>query len=50
MASNAVLNRHADEAMEVARLCPGLPEQTEHVYSETRYAAKDIPRFEVSNM
>jgi hypothetical protein len=40
MASNAVLDRHADEAMEVARLCSGLTDATEHVYSETRYAAK----------
>src|ERR1019366_6716706 len=40
MASNAVLDRHAEEAMEVARMCSGLTEQTEHVYGETYYAAK----------
>jgi len=40
MASNAVLDRHAEEAMKVARLCSGLTEQTEHVYGETLYAAK----------
>ena len=40
MASNAVLDRHAEEAMEVARMCSGLTEQTEHVYGETHYAAK----------
>ena len=40
MASNAVLDRHVEEAMEVARLCSGLTGQTEHVYGETCYAAK----------
>ncbi len=40
MASNAVLNRHAADALDVARLCAGLTEQTEHVYGDTRYAAK----------
>lgn len=39
MASNAVLNRKAEEAMEVARLLAGLTDQTEHVYDEVRYAA-----------
>ncbi len=39
MASNAVLNRHAEEAMQYARALSGLLEQTEHVYGETRYAA-----------
>jgi len=39
MASNAVLNRKAEEAMEVARLLAGLTGQTEHVYDEVRYAA-----------
>jgi hypothetical protein len=39
MASNAVLNRKAEEAMEVARLLVGLTDQTEHVYDEVRYAA-----------
>jgi Transposase DDE domain group 1 len=39
MASNAVLNRKAEEAMEVARLLAGLTDQTEHVYEEVRYAA-----------
>ena len=40
MASNAVLERHVEAAMEVARLCSGLTGQTEHVYGETSYAAK----------
>ena len=39
MASNAVLNRKAEEAMQVARLLAGLTDRTEHVYGETRYAA-----------
>ena len=39
MASNAVLNRHAEEGMQYARALSGLLEQTEHVYGETRYAA-----------
>jgi hypothetical protein len=39
MASNAVLNRKAEEAMQVARLLAGLSDQTEHVYDEVRYAA-----------
>jgi hypothetical protein len=39
MASNAVLNRKAGEAMQVARLLAGLTDQTEHVYGEARYAA-----------
>ena len=39
MASNAVLNREAEQDMEVARLLAGLTDQTEHVYGETRYAA-----------
>jgi hypothetical protein len=40
MASNAMLDRRAEEALEIARLCAGLTEATEHVYSETRYAAR----------
>jgi hypothetical protein len=40
MASNAVLNRHAADALDVARLCAGLTEETEHVYGDTPYAAK----------
>jgi len=40
MASNAVLDRHAADALDVARLCAGLSEETEHVYGDTRYAAK----------
>jgi len=44
MASNAVLDRHAEEAMEVARMCSGLTGQTEHIYSETSYAAKSWDR------
>ena len=39
MASNAVLNRKAEEAMQVARLLAGLTDQTEHVYGEAHYAA-----------
>lgn len=44
MASNAVLDRHAADALEVARLCAGLTEETEHVYGDTRYAAKSWKR------
>ena len=39
MASNAVLNRKAEEAMQVARVLAGLTDRTEHVYSEAHYAA-----------
>jgi hypothetical protein len=39
MASNAVLNRKAEEDMQVARLLAGLTDRTEHVYGEARYAA-----------
>jgi Transposase DDE domain group 1 len=39
MASNAVLNRKAEEDMQVARLLAGLTDRTEHVYGEVRYAA-----------
>jgi hypothetical protein len=39
MASNAVLSRKAEKAMQVARMLAGLTDQTEHVYGETRYAA-----------
>jgi Transposase DDE domain group 1 len=39
MASNAVLNRKAEEAMQYARMLAGLTDQTEHVYGEARYAA-----------
>ena len=39
MASNAVLNRRAEEALGVARVMSGLTDATEHVYLETRYAA-----------
>jgi len=39
MASNAVLNRKAEEAMQVARLLAGLTDRTEHIYDEVRYAA-----------
>ena len=44
MASNAVLDRHCEEAMEVARLCSGLSDETEHVYGQTCYAAKSWKR------
>ena len=40
MASNAVLDRHAADALDVARLCARLTDETEHVYGDTRYAAK----------
>jgi hypothetical protein len=39
MASNAVLNRKAEEAMKVARVLAGLTDQTEHIYGEASYAA-----------
>ena len=39
MAGNAVLDRKAEEAMQVARLLVGLTGETEHVYGETSYAA-----------
>jgi hypothetical protein len=39
MASNAVLNRKAEEAMQCARVLAGLTDQTEHVYGEACYAA-----------
>ena len=39
MASNAVLERKAKEAMQVARVLAGVTDQTEHVYGETNYAA-----------
>jgi hypothetical protein len=44
MAKNAVLQRKAEEAMQVARALAGVTEQTEHVYSEATYAAKTWPR------
>ena len=39
MASNAVLERKAEEAMQYARAMAGVTEQTEHVYGEANYAA-----------
>jgi hypothetical protein len=39
MASNAVLQRKAEEDMQVARLLASLTDRTEHVYGETSYAA-----------
>ena len=39
MANNAVLARHAEPAMLVARARSGRSEQTEHVYTDTDYAA-----------
>jgi hypothetical protein len=44
MASNAVLKRKAEEAIQVARLMSGLTDETEHVYDETRYAASSWKR------
>jgi hypothetical protein len=39
MAGNAVLNRKAEEDMQVARLLASLTDRTEHVYGEAIYAA-----------
>ena len=39
MASNAVLNRKAEELMQVARLLAGFADRTKHVYGEACYAA-----------
>jgi hypothetical protein len=36
MASNAVLNRKAEEAMQVARVLAGLTDRAEHIYGEAR--------------
>lgn len=44
MASNAVLKRKAEEAIEVARMISGLTYETEHVYDQTRYAARSWKR------
>jgi len=39
MAKNAVLQRKAEEAMQVARVLAGVTGKTEHVYADTNYAA-----------
>jgi hypothetical protein len=44
MASNAVLHRKAEAAMQVARLLAGLTDQTEHVFGEACYAARSWER------
>ena len=44
MAQNAVLTRHAESAMVEARTLSDTSGQTEHVYTETRYAARTWPR------
>lgn len=44
MASNAVLTRQCEDAIKVARLCSELTGSTEHVYGDTRYAAKSWKR------
>jgi hypothetical protein len=44
MAENAVLTRHAESAMVEARILSETTGQTEHVYTETRYAARTWPR------
>ena len=44
MAKNAVLQRKAEEAMQYARVLAGVTGQTEHIYSETNYAAKTWSR------
>jgi len=40
MAKNSVLEREAEEAMQVARALTDITGKTEHVYDETNYAAK----------
>jgi hypothetical protein len=44
MAENAVLTRHAESAMVEARSLSDTSGQTEHVYTETRYAARTWAR------
>jgi hypothetical protein len=44
MAENAVLTRHAESVMVEARILSDTTGQTEHVYTETRYAARTWPR------
>jgi hypothetical protein len=44
MASNAVLQHKAEAAMQVARVLAEVTGETEHVYSETSYAANTWPR------
>ena len=44
MAENAVLTRRAETAMVEARTRSATSGQTEHVYTETRYAARTWPR------
>ena len=44
MASNAVLLRHAEPAMLVARARSERSEQTEHLYMDTDYAAGHVER------
>src|SRR3989442_1141707 len=44
MAENAVLTRHAESAMVEARTLSDTSGQTEHLYTETRYAARTWPR------
>jgi len=44
MADNAVLTRHAEAAMVEARTLSDTSGHTEHVYTETRYAARTWPR------
>ena len=44
MAENAVLTRHAESAMVEARTVSDTSGQTEHVYTETRYAARTWAR------
>jgi hypothetical protein len=43
MADNAVLTRHAESAMVEAQRASATSGQTEHVYTEARYAAKTWP-------
>ena len=40
MAKNAVLQRHAESAMQVARAQSEVGGETAHVYTDTRYAAR----------
>jgi hypothetical protein len=44
MASNAVLERKAEEAMQYARVLAAVTDQTEHVYGEANYAARSWKR------
>jgi hypothetical protein len=40
MAFNAVLNHHSANALDVARLCVGLSDETERAYGELKLCAR----------